>query len=70
MFGNFRGRELTALAEPDAAVVLERWPQRELEPAGALGAIAGRNLLAIPIFLAAIGRGGSAVDGFEQPRPR
>jgi hypothetical protein len=35
--------DLAAPAEPNAAVALERRPQCDFEPTGALGAIAGRN---------------------------
>src|SRR2546427_9386923 len=35
--------DFSAPSEPHASVVLQRWPQRHLKPAGALGAIAGGN---------------------------
>ena len=39
--------DLSAPSEPDAAIVLQRWPQRDLKPSGPPGAIAGRNRNAI-----------------------
>ena len=39
--------DLAAPSEPHAAVALERRPQRDFEPAGAFGAIAGRNRNAV-----------------------
>jgi len=35
--------DLSAPSQPHASVVLQRRPQRHLKPAGALGAIAGRD---------------------------